>query len=213
MQSSPTLMERLKADTSSAHDSAEGSGFQAALASGDLPLAQYRAYLGQIYLIHNALETGMKNNENHPALSTVITDVQYQEPVLSQDLQALGVKEDGIKPLKATTTFLCDVALKADLKPYALLGYHYVLLGSKHGGKFIAHNLQKKYKFENGVGCRYFDPYGPAFSTLWQEFKQKMNAVDWSASEQQEIIDSARGMFRTIQQICEELESSMAEKA
>lgn len=206
MEKTPSLMELLKEDTRSAHDSAEGSRFQSALTSGNIPLESYKAYLEQIYLIHHALESSMQRNRSHPALNMVVSDVQYQEPIISQDLRALGVERDKIQPIEATKRFLREMEGKADALPAALLGYHYVLLGSKHGGKFVARNLQTKFNFENGIGCKYFDPYGGSFSGHWQEFKCSMNAISCSEAEQSEIVGAARAMFLAIQQICIELD-------
>lgn len=197
-------MERLKEDTRAAHDSAEGSRFQSALASGNISIGGYAAYLSQIYLVHKTLESCIRANKSE-ALSAVVADVQYQEPILDKDLAVLEIDPETIKPLAATQALLDEIEQNAVAKPLALLGYHYVLLGSKHGGKFVAHNLNKRFGF-SGAGCRYFDPYGSEFSGHWQEFKRQMNGIACSVDEQEDIVQSARAMFAAIAAICNELD-------
>lgn len=200
-------MERLKEDTRLAHDSAEGSKLQSELASGTIPLDTYRNYLGQIYLIHRALESGIKRNITQCAIiGNSLSESHYQEGFLSGDLKALGVTTDDIMPTPATRAVLEKIEKHTTACPAALLGYHYVLLGSKHGGKYVAKRLQDRFNFADGIGCKYFDPYGQTFMPLWMEFKQRMNESVCSDHEQEQIIIAAREMFTTIQQMCFDLE-------
>ncbi len=200
-----TLMERLKEDTRKAHDSAEGNKLQAELGSGAIPTDTYKAYMSQLYLVHKALENGIKSSIPSTAYRDALTDDHYQEPFLFNDLKALGVDCGSIKPLKGTAKLLEKINEYATSCPPALLGYHYVLLGSKHGGKFLAKRLQDQFKFEDGVGCKYWDPYGQSFMPLWLEFKKKMNEGAGDESEQHQIIEAASDMFTGIQAICDEI--------
>lgn len=200
-----TLMERLKEDTKAAHNSAEGNKLQAELGSGAIDRETYQAYMSQLYLLHKALENGIKSSIAASAYRDAITNDHYQEPILHNDLKALGVDCESIKPLKGTSKLIENIDEYTESCPPALLGYHYVLLGSKHGGKFLAKRLQDQFKFADGVGCKYFDPYGQAFMPLWLAFKQKMNDNAGDEREQQKIIEAAKGMFTGIQQICDEI--------
>ncbi len=198
-------MERLKEDTKAAHNSAEGNKLQAELGSGAISPERYQAYMSQLYLVHKALENGIKSTIPASAYRDAITDDHYQEPFLFNDLKALGVDCSSVKPLKGTAKLLENIDEYSKSCPPALLGYHYVLLGSKHGGKLLAKRLQEQFKFADGVGCKYFDPYGQAFMPLWLEFKQKMNDGAGDEREQQKIIEAAKGMFIGIQEICNEI--------
>lgn len=203
-----TLMERLKEDTRKAHESAEGNKLQAELGSGAIPLETYKTYLSQLYLVHKALENGIKSTLSASAFSDALTQDHYQEEILHRDLKAMGVDCEIIKPLNGTNQLIEKIDEYAKTCPPALLGYHYVLLGSKHGGKYLAKRLQDQFNFADGVGCKYFDPYGQAFMPLWLEFKKKMNESAGDEAEQKKIIEAASGMFRGIQQICDEICSS-----
>ena len=135
-----TIAARLKESTRDAHNSAEGNNFQKEMFSGTLPLPQYRHYLGQLFLVHQALEQGM---EKQPYMSAVVTEEQFQTDFLRRDLVALEKLEDDVKPLPSTKEMLSKIEKANTDEPVALLGYHYVLLGSKHGGKMIAAVIKK----------------------------------------------------------------------
>ncbi|MFX9692342.1 biliverdin-producing heme oxygenase, partial [Acinetobacter baumannii] len=73
----------------------------------------------------------------------------------------------------------------------ALLGSHYVLLGSKHGGKYIAHSLQSKYHLNEGKGAIYFDPYGTNFQQIWKSFVAGMNELPLGSEDEEAMVLAA----------------------
>jgi heme oxygenase len=136
------IMQQLKESTRESHNNAESQEFQRLLASGDLPRNLYVKYLEQLWIIV------AKNS----ALNGVITDDQLQVPFLQQDLEFFGSDPRHVEPTPATQWILGRLDKSATEGP-ALIGSHYVLLGSKHGGKFIAHSLQQKYHLNEGKGA------------------------------------------------------------
>jgi heme oxygenase len=109
----------------------------------------------------------------------------------------MGKDLSDVKPLTSTASLLDDIMLYSRECPEALLGMHYVLLGSKHGGKFIARNVQTNY----GKPTVYFDPYGAAFMSIWREFKERMNTLDLSESTVDSVCVAAGKMFGRITEI------------
>jgi heme oxygenase (biliverdin-producing, ferredoxin) len=200
-----TLSENLKTSTRPYHDAAEGSIFQSLLTAGSLPLSLYGSYLGQLFLVHDRLEKFIRDGEKaDDRLSQVVAQVQYQVPFLRDDLSTLGLEPDTTKPLPATAKFLAVIDAAAS-KPISLLGIHYVLLGSKHGGKFIAKNLKVHYGF-NGEGTRYFDPYGDMFMTHWRAFIASLNEISVAPDETDQILETAKQTFSAVGAIGKELE-------
>jgi heme oxygenase len=201
-----TLSENLKTSTRPYHDAAEGSIFQSCLTAGSLPLSLYGSYLGQLFLVHDRLEKFIKDGEKtDDRFSRVVSEVQYQVPYLSEDLSTLGLEPGTLKPLAATGKFLSVIDAAASNKPISLLGIHYVLLGSKHGGKFIAKNLKEHYGF-NGEGTRYFDPYGDTFMTHWRAFIASLNEISVAPDEADQIVETAKQTFTAVGAIGKELE-------
>jgi heme oxygenase len=198
------LMEKLKDSTRAMHDSAEGSQFQGRLANGALPRQLYIDYLEQLYLVHSKLEQAIRKTAGDKT-KNIVSDDQLQEPFLRQDLESFGKSVQEIKPLSATSKLLSQIDELAKTCPVALLGMHYVLLGSKHGGKFVAKTCQDSYNLVDGKGALYFDPYGPNFMPIWKTFKESMNDLPLEDGEIDKVCSAAGQMFNSIGEIGGEL--------
>ena len=192
-----TIALQLRESTKSAHNSAEGHKFQKELGSGTLSKALYTEYLGQLYLTHKALENAMSSQTY---MGPVVSPEQLQTEFLKSDLIALGVDPTSVKPIEITAKMLTRIQTMAEQNPIALLGLHYVLLGSKHGGKFIASISKKTYALENG-GCTYFDPYGPEFQKHWQHFVNGINSFEIDQSQVDPLMGAASEMFAFVEQL------------
>ncbi len=161
----------LKEGTRASHNDAETSDFQHRLASADLSLDSYKAYLGQLYLMHFVLERGLASNEQ---LAQVAKPIQFQAEFLQRDLAELKVQAADVKPLPSTKKIIerIEQMTKKILPDWS--GITDVVLGSKHGAKFIAASIRKKFGFEK-ARCLYFDPYGTTFQSIWAEFREPQN--------------------------------------
>lgn len=201
-----TLMEYLKDSTRAMHDSAEGSEFQGHLAHARLPLNSYVDYLEQLYLVHGFLEQEIRKHEGSSVCSFagVVSDEQLQVPFLKKDLLHFKRDPATIKAVPATVAVIEEMKNLSANCPVALLAMHYVLLGSKHGGKFIAKSCQEKYQLAD-AGVIYFDPYGQTFMPLWKAFKESMNKLSLSADERKESCNAAGKMFQAVGNIGAEL--------
>lgn len=192
-----TIALQLKESTRSAHNSAEGHEFQKHLGSGTLSKPLYTQYLSQLFLTHQALESAMSSQ---PYMGSVVTNDQLQTDFLKKDLRALGVAPETVKPLDITSQMLGRIDELAKANPTALLGFHYVLLGSKHGGKFIASTMKKAYGFED-AGAIYFDPYGQEFQKHWQHFVNGINAFEIKEPQVSPLMNAASEMFTYVESL------------
>ncbi|HEY9713947.1 MAG TPA: biliverdin-producing heme oxygenase [Chroococcales cyanobacterium] len=200
---------KLKEHTRSAHNSAEHHSFQRSLGGGTLSLDLYRAYLTQLWLIHTSLEESLQNaGRASNKVKAVITDEQMQCKWLVSDLKSLAVDTAAVSPVESTRDIVARIERTASSCPVALLGYHYVLLGSKHGGKYIAAVIKQKHNL-NGGGTLYFDPYGQEFQKHWQHFTTQMNELELSESETAQMVQAADDMFRAVESVGAELEKTV----
>jgi len=200
-----SIMDILKNETRLLHNQTEGNDFQKSLFSGSLPKEQFIEYLAQMYLIHKALEDALSElRKNNPIVASVIADHQYQQTYLQDDLATAQVKVDELKPLPATKNLIHHIEHLKSEQPIALLGCEYVLFGSKHGAKLLSKQLQ-----QYGLGMEgapnYFDPYGDKFAGYWQDFKAKMNAAQFSPTEQEDAIKGAKEMFSGLSKVFDDL--------
>jgi len=200
------LMPRLKKDTQALHDAAEHHPFQRTMFKGRLPIEAYTAWLGQMYLVHSSLETGLIGARSRvPAIDAVVTDEQLQVPYLLDDLAHFNIDPATIQPEPATSRLAERLSLLGKDQPLALLGHHYVLEGSNNGGKYIAMSLRKSYGLQPGHGDKYLDPYGPQQTQVWAAFKDAMTAQRFSNDEQDTLVNAAAEMFDAIRALSDDL--------
>jgi heme oxygenase len=200
-----SVMQRLRESTRALHDAAEHHDFQRAFAQGSLPRDRYVDYLGQMYLVHKALEGQLRRAaETSEAIRAVVDERQYQVPYLVEDLEFFGVDPDSIEPLPGSRRLIDEIEQMAS-EPASLLGLHYVLEGSNNGSRFIARGLMPAYKMAPGPGLRYLDPYGDEQRERWQAFRATMDEVDFSREDSDRLVESARHMFQSIVNISDDL--------
>lgn len=201
-----TIMDRLRAETQPFHDRAESHAFQQALASGTIDASGYIAWLGQMFLVHRALERGLRTlAAGHHAVAAVVREEQYQEPYLRADLTTFGVTPESLTPLAGVCSVLAEIDHASATSPIDLLGMHYVLEGSNNGNRIIAVAVRKALALTPGAGDRYLNPYGERQRTLWQEFKADMNAQRFTPHEQERILAGAAAMFTGIARVSDDL--------
>jgi heme oxygenase len=199
--------EQLKSATRSFHSAAEGQNFQRLLANALLPVDLYASYLGQLFFVHQALEEAIEQySKTDKRLKEVVLPEQIQEGFLRNDLIFLGTAPETMTPLPATSRLRQEIAFQATNNPLSLLGFHYVLLGSKHGGKLIAKNIKERYQFD-ASGTQYFNPYGENFMPCWQSFIKNLNQLERGEADQDDVIKAAQAMFSGIGEIGTALEN------
>ncbi len=199
------IMDILKNETRSLHTQTEGNDFQKSLFGGSLPKGQFVEYLGQMYLIHKALEDALSElKKNNSIIASIIADHQYQQTYLQDDLASAQVQVKELKPVPATSKLVHHIENLKNTQPMALLGCEYVLFGSKHGAKLLSKQLTK-YGFGVNGSPSYFDPYGDKFAGYWQDFKSKMNAAQFSPAEQVDAISGAKDMFSGLSKVFDDL--------
>ncbi len=196
-----TLHQYLKDSTRENHSAAESHPFQGSLANGKLPLSAYTDYLQQLQAMHSAYETKLLQATEHDAhLKNVMRPEYYQTEFLDRDLQALH--SGPAAPLPCIIDFVASKNF--DRNPVSMLGILYVLLGAKHGGKFIAHSVKQAYEFKDG-GYTYFSPYGENFRELWQQFTASLNSLNLTQQERDSVLQAASDTFDIFGKIGQEV--------
>lgn len=200
------IMERLRTETRDRHDAAEQRPFQRTLFSGALPREGYVRQLEQFLLVHRALEGHLKTlRASHPAIASIVKDHQFQEPRILEDLAFFGADPAAARLTPAAAAIITRIDAAAKTSPLTLLGFQYVLEGSKNGASFLAKSLRKAYSLPEGKGDRHIDPYGPDLRARWQEFKDDMNAANFTDAESDTLVAAAREMFDAISAMGDDL--------
>lgn len=206
----PSLMTCLRDATAAQHQRAESSALERALAAGSLPRAGYVAVLAQRLCIHRMLERELRRlAEVDPRVAEIVRDEQYQEANLVEDLRHFGVSADDVAPLRATEALTAEIGRTAGAEPAGLLGYLYVLEGSKNGARHIARRIRPAYGLSGTGGTRYFDPHGEEQRPLWAAFKSRMDAARMTDREQEAMVAAARRAFDAVAAIGDEILRAM----
>ncbi len=201
MTTATPVMPELKSATQALHDATEHGTFNKQLIMGKLPREAFVEMLGQLFLMHRALESRLRETlEKQADWRQAVTDCQFQEPYLREDLAFFGVDADAVQPLPATTAFILRIEEAAAQNSAALLGAHYVFEGSNNGSRYIARALRRAYDLHDG-GLRYFDPYGEEQPMHWRAFKDAMNAIAFTPEQSAAMIDAACMTFQSMGEI------------
>ncbi len=186
-----TLHLHLKESTRMHHSSAEGHPFQGALTNAQLPHAAYVDYVQQLQALHSLYEAKLAAAaKTDPHLQSAMCPDYFQTVFLDRDLAAL--KAPTAEPVACIKEFVNSSVFEQT--PVSMLGVLYVLLGAKHGGKFIAHNVKQGYKLEE-AGYTYFNPYGENFRELWQKFTTSLNSLNLTQAERDATTKTACDTF------------------
>jgi heme oxygenase len=205
-----SIMQRLRDETSDLHSHAESRTLQREIAKGTIDRSIFVAYLGQLYAVHDALESALRDVEgHHPAISALATPERMRVPDLDRDLEFYGLDREQLEAGGAAERFVSLVEHTREAEPVALLGALYVLEGSTNGGRFLAQVLRKSWNLDGG-GVTYFDPYGDQQGPVWAAFKREMDEASFEARHEDAIVEMARRTFEAIAEVSDEVATSGA---
>jgi heme oxygenase len=199
-------MGRLRNETAAHHERAENHPWQRAMAKGRLTQPQYAMWLGQMLHVHAALETALlHNSERNAHIAAVVDPIQFQVPHVHADLAYYGGDPLAGKVLPSVKAAVDTIHRTAATNPTRLLGLHYVIEGSKNGGRYIVRGLRRAYNLGAGQGDRSMDPYGEQQPAIWAKFKADMNARGFDQPTCDAIVASAGDMFDAFYAVSDDL--------
>ena len=164
----------LREETAPHHRRAERTEFQRALLAGRLPLNSYRAWLGQMLVVYEALEEHLEALRARGKFVRLLALEWARTAELERDLAELRAGQE--PPCPATLAFQSRLAAWAKGSPEALLGVLYVLEGSTNGSRHIARAIRSAYGLEGSRGTAFLDPYGDRQPDCWRAFKEALDA-------------------------------------
>lgn len=199
------IMDVLKARTAEQHRRAEQSPFMRGLVSGQVTREGYARWLGQMMHVHAALEGEIVAHRAAEPRLSVASDEQFGAQRLREDLRALGIDPATVRPLPAASALGERVRAAAAECPVSLLGFHYVLEGSKNGNTYIAKALRRTLGIATGSGDSYLDPYGEQQRARWAAFREAMGGQEYSETDAAAVLEAACAMFDGITELNGEL--------
>ncbi len=200
------LMQHLRTATQALHTHAESQALQRDMMRGCLPQELLIAYLEQLLLIHQPLEEALRLLVTRvPALQQVVQPWHYHTSRLVGDLRYFESDLHALQPVPATAEFLTRLATYRTEASLAVLGVHYVLEGSKNGGRFQAAKVREMYELKSQDGTTYLDPYGMQQPALWGAYKEAMNGLSLTLEARATILEGANATFLAFSGMCQDL--------
>lgn len=192
----------LKARTADHHHRAERSTFQRQMVSGRLARTEYIRWLGQMLVVHQALERAFADRHIPAQLAALMTPRRRRTPDLARDLEHFSSAAGA--SLAATAGFASTIDAWGAVGGAELVGGLYVFEGSTNGGRHIARGVRRGYRLGDHGGTAFLDPYGEAQGERWVEFKEALDqAVD--ARDLPAVIAGAETTFDAVAAIGGEL--------
>ncbi|KAL9188415.1 hypothetical protein ACHAXT_006793 [Thalassiosira profunda] len=183
------------------------TGFFRGLANRD----SYRSLVTSLYFVYSAMEEAMDATSEDR-----VRALDYQElrrlPSLAEDMSFFygAGWESSIQPSAEARKYVARVEEVAATKPYLLLAHQYTrYLGDLFGGQMMGGMASRSLSLENGDGTAFytFDEIASTneFITEWY---QRLNELDLTEEQKQEIVDEANLVFDLNIGVLTELEGS-----
>ena len=128
---------------------------------------------------------------------------------LELELDASGAQAPSTV-LPATRTYLGDIEAAANDPNYSaprLLAHHYIrYLGDLSGGFFVGKRIREIYGLTPDGGASVFDFPEIVGPGAWkQRYRDNLDALEWSAEEQQAFVDEAKTAYLHHSKVFDEL--------
>lgn len=201
----PQFSDAVREQTRTAHEQAESRPFIVDLMSGSLNVRSYVNLLSSLAPVYQAMETHLRDQSGDPSIALLDDRRLDRYGRMTTDLASFGQPTIGGDPLASSQAYVAAIHAAA-AAPQRLLAHHYTrYLGDMAGGSAIARNLHTKY----GVPFEQLSFYD--FTSLGdlvpyrRQYKQNLDALPWTESQQQDFIDEALLAFELNAALFDEL--------
>lgn len=210
--------------TRKSHSVAENTAFVKGFFKGLSTRKSYGALLTSLYFIYEAMEAEFDNTAEEsvralddPLLRRVESlqkDLEYfyDIPLSKAGVSPYEMIEETLSPSTATKKYIKRIRYVSENKPYLLIGHQYTrYLGDLFGGQMMGKMATRSLTLNEGKGVDFytFEDISNVndFITEWYS---KLNALDITEQEKQDIVDEANLVFSLNIEIFEELDGSAA---
>lgn len=206
----PTVMDRLRAETRQAHADTESIPFSAAMLGGRLPVDRYVGQLVAYERVHAALDDVLSRSE-HVAVRAVWREDLRKVHLLRRDLEHFHEHLDAVPPSAVTEgeAFASRIREASGSSPLTLLGMLYVLEGSTLGATVLRRHIAQAYGLSGDAGLAYYSPYGNDAMLHWKAFRERMNEAVTDPAGQDDVVAGAHEAFERVGRILTTLSAGL----
>ena len=187
-----TLMEELRAATWPTHARLQGAPFYGALAACRLPLESYVGKLRALSVIHGVLEQALAGCADERVASVWRSDMR-RLALLEEDLRYFEPRTvaDIREAVDAALAAADHLRLRSIEQPLSLLGWVYVLEGSRLGAVALRPLIARAFLLTGDEGLAYLGGDGSAVRGRWAQVGQRMNALRLADQEREQVARAA----------------------
>merc|ERR1712127_106063 len=171
----------------------------------------YKSLITSLFFVYESMEEAM-DNSSEDCVQTLDYPALRRMPPLKEDMTFFygAGWEDQIHPSPASEVYVARVQEVAQTKPYLMVAHQYTrYLGDLFGGQMMSGMARRSLSLENGDGTSFYSfediPSTYNFITEWY---QRLNELDLTEGQKQEIVDEANLVFDLNIGILQELEGS-----
>jgi heme oxygenase len=197
--------------TRKSHSIAQNSAFVSGFFKGLSTRKAYGALLTSLYFVYQAMEDSFDTTQEERVKVLDNTELRRMA-ALERDMDYFYGAEwrSVISPSPATKAYVARVQQVASKTPYLLVAHQYTrYLGDLFGGQMMSGMATRSLELEDNKGVDFYQfeeiTSVKDFITSWY---LKLNALDMTQEQNQEIVDEANLVFDLNIAILEELEGS-----
>jgi heme oxygenase len=200
--------------TRKSHSIAENTSFVTGFFKGLANRDSYKALMTSLYFVYTAMEESMDETSCKEVNVMDYAALRRLGP-LERDMEYFygeewASSEGKIQPSPATKTYVARIQEISKTQPYLLVAHQYTrYLGDLFGGQMMGGMATRSLNLKNGDGVAFYNFDDIAsnnnFITGWY---QKLNDLDLTEEQKQDIVDEANLVFALNIGILQELEGS-----
>lgn len=203
----------LDSGTRKSHSVAQNTAFVTGFFKGLSTKESYGALLTSLYFVYTAMEESFDSTDE-TSVKALDNDELRRVESLQKDLAYFYGSDwkEKLAPSSATKKYVQRVQEVAENQPYLLVAHQYTrYLGDLFGGQMMGGMATRSLKLDEGEGIAFYTfddiPSANNFITDWY---RRLNELELSESQKEEIVDEANLVFDLNIGILEELDGSAA---
>lgn len=197
--------------TRKSHSVAQNTQFVTGFFKGLADRDSYKALLTSLFFVYESMEEAMDKTDDDGVQALDYPALRRLEPLKEDMAFFYGRNWQGrIRPSPETQSYIARVQEVAETKPYLMIAHQYTrYLGDLFGGQMMGGMASRSLGLENGDGTAFYT-FGGIQSTndFITEWYQRLNELELSEGQKQEIVDEANLVFDLNVGLLQELEGS-----
>jgi heme oxygenase len=201
-----TVFNQIRSAISGPHESIEKTAFSIAMINGRIGITDYVFSLTQLYAIHEELEAIAL----HSTYGDFFDPEMIRTAAIKRDIAFWGARLQDVEVMPEAVTTVRWMRETAEIHPVSLLGFIYVMEGSRMGSLVIVKPLASGFQVapHDGQGLDYHTEGARKTPGRLAAWKLRVEQSALSDQEQAVVKDAAVGLMQSLNSLYERLPAS-----